>query len=353
MTDETEKKHRIISKTPLPGSAILFSVEISDAEFTHHFKKVLRRIRGNKEFPGFRKGRAPDNIIINAQGEMSVLEEGAREALGGIIPKIISEEQCEIVTEPEISITKIVRGNPLSFNLKLTLMPKVKLPDYNSIAKKHGKGREVSEVTDKEVSEAIEKIRREFHARKNTGADEAKKSEEELPLFNNSFVRSLGDFKDTVDFEAKLRADLSEDKTRMARDKNRATILDAIENETEIDTPEPLVLYELALMVAEFSDTLLGIGCSLPKYLNSVKKTIDEIRKEWKNPAEKRARLRLIIRQIAKAENIKPTVEDIERETKHILEHRKDANPRGVRNYVEEILTYEKVLEFLESQKTE
>jgi len=41
----------------------------------------------------------------------------------------------------------------------------------------------------------------------------------------------------------------------------------------------------------------------------------------------------------------------VEKETAHLLEHYKDANPTKAKEYIETIMTNQKVFEFLESLK--
>ena len=57
------------------------------------------------------------------------------------------------------------------------------------------------------------------------------------------------------------------------------------------------------------------------------------------------------LNEIAKAEKIAPTKEDIEAEISHIVEHYQDADRERAAVYAETVLTNEKVFEFLENQK--
>jgi hypothetical protein len=55
--------------------------------------------------------------------------------------------------------------------------------------------------------------------------------------------------------------------------------------------------------------------------------------------------------EIARANALTPSEERVEVEVKHLLEHYKNADPENARNYIETLLTNQKVLEFLEAQK--
>jgi len=75
------------------------------------------------------------------------------------------------------------------------------------------------------------------------------------------------------------------------------------------------------------------------------------LRKDWRVDAEKKAKLELIIIEIAKKENIKPEEEKVSKETEHLVEHYPTADKDRARSYIIKQLTQELVFEFLEGQK--
>ena len=79
-------------------------------------------------------------------------------------------------------------------------------------------------------------------------------------------------------------------------------------------------------------------------------KTRDDYRKEVRTYGEKKAPLALILNEIAKAEKISPDPEELAREVAAILEHSKDADPERAQMHAENVLTNEKIFQFLESQ---
>ena len=92
-------------------------------------------------------------------------------------------------------------------------------------------------------------------------------------------------------------------------------------------------------------------GLTYEKYLAEVKKTDEDIKKEWTPIAQKKAKLQLILNKIALEEKIKPEEDQVQKEIEHILSHHKDAPEERVRIFVETMLTNEKVFDFLEKQK--
>ena len=84
--------------------------------------------------------------------------------------------------------------------------------------------------------------------------------------------------------------------------------------------------------------------------MTHLKKTREDLRKDFRKDAENKAKLALILNEVAKAENIIPDTEQVEKEVKEILDRYKEADPERARVHAENILTNEKIFQFLESQ---
>ena len=84
------------------------------------------------------------------------------------------------------------------------------------------------------------------------------------------------------------------------------------------------------------------------KHLN---KTIPDLRKEFRIDAEKKAKLGLVLNKIAEVEKIEADKEQVAKEVAMILEHYKDADRERAEMHAENVLTNEKVFQFLENQK--
>jgi len=272
----------------LPKSEVEIEGELPVEIFESYFAPALKKLGGDLEVPGFRKGKAPENILLANLGEMKILEEMATLALSEHYPKIIEEEKIEAIGLPAIGITKLARGNPLGFKIKIAILPEVKLPDYKKIAKK----------VKSEISEADKKIE---------GSDEAK-------------------------------------------EKTRLRMVEGIIAETSIDLPEVLVEVEISKMLYQMESNISTMGLKFEDYLKHLNKTAEDIKNELRGDAEKKAKLGLILNEIAKAEKLAADKEQVDREVAHILERYKDADPERARLHAENVLANEKVFVFLENQ---
>jgi len=352
------KAYEAITIKKLDGSQIEIVGTITKEAFESFRKKALQNINGEVTIDGFRKGKVPENILISKVGEMNILEEMAELALSRAYPEIVMDEKIDVIGRPEIQITKIAKENPLEFKIITAVVPEIKLADYKKIGKEMMAKKEgVEPTTEKELEDAILKIRRSRadhsgHDHKNMSKEEHEKiTDTSLPELTDAFVRSLGDFKDIPDFKEKIKVSLFEEKKDRAREKKRIMISDKLIDESTIDIPKILVDSELKRIEMQFSDDITKMGATIDDYLKHAKKTIEELRVEWKPSAEKKAKLQLILNKIAEEEKIKVDALEIENEVNHIVEHYKDADRERASVYAETVLTNEKVFQFLELQK--
>ena len=339
----------------LEKSKIEITGSIPVEAFSSFRKKALENINNEITVDGFRKGKITESVLVSKVGEMSVLEEMAEIALSKFYPEIIEKEKIDAIGYPEISITKLAANNPLEFKIITTVIPEIKIGDYKKIAlKNNSKKEEKIEITEKEIDDAILRIRK--SRVDHTGHDHERLTPEEhekivessMPELSEDFVKILGDFKDINDFKEKIKLSLLEEKKIMAQEKKRIALSDAILEASSAEIPELLIESETRRIEAQFSDDISRMGVKLEDYLKHAKKTIDDLRAEWKPHAEKKAKLQLILNDIVKLEKINVDAKEIENEVKAILAHYKDANQEQAYTYAETVLTNEKVYKFLE-----
>jgi trigger factor len=356
-------------------SAVLKRLEKSTVEITgsiaaeiwkKYRAQALKNINESVTIDGFRKDMVPENILIAKIGEMAVLEDMAELAISKAYFDIIMDNKIDAIGRPNIQLTKLAKGNPLEFKITTAVMPEVKLPDYKKIAREEIRKQNPDDekLTNEDVENTIMSIRksRAPHEEAPTRVGglspandrmvahaESKADEANLPELTDDFVKTLGGFSDVPDFKAKLSKMLAEEKVNTAREKRRISIADAISNASTVELlPEIMVEGELRRMEAQFKTDVEHMGVKMEDYLKHAKKTLDEIRTEWRPHAEKKAKLQLILNAIAQKEIIRPDPKEVEGEVNHILEHYKDADREHAAIYAETVLTNEKVFQWLE-----
>ncbi len=349
----TSSKNIDVKIEDLPGSKVQLVGSLKEEMLAEARTEAVKQVQKEAELPGFRKGNVPEKELVKRYGEQFFLEESARIALDRVYPSLIEKNKIRAIGRPSVTFTKLAQGNPVEFTITVPVLPVVTLPDYKSAAKKIER-ETPHEPTEKEIEDVIREVRErkahaEIHA-KNKPHDHAEKiPEEKLPVFDDAFVQSVGPFKDVADFREKVKENLIKEKQIGAEEKWRTALFDALVEKTDIDLPEVLVESELEKMLAQFKDEINRSGIPYEEYLKHLKKTDEDIRKEWRETAVKKAKLQLILNAISEKEKIEPDTETVQKETEKLLVMYVDADPIRARLYVAQMLLNQEVIKFLDS----
>lgn len=349
------------------GSIAVIEGDILADVINKNRNKVLTKFQEKVNIDGFRKGHVPENILVSHVGELAIYEEAASLALEDSYSSIIKESGIHPIGAPRVSITKIAAGETVSFKIETAVLPKIKLPEYKKIAKeKISEDIEEVKVEEKDVNDALDEMRRsmahyEKHHQENSEnsdhdhGDHNNHSgkdipENELPELNDEFAKKVGDFATLDILKTKLKESILNEKKVKDKEKKRLKIIEGIIQGSEFELPEVLVESELNKLVLEFKDNLGRMSIGYEDYLKHINKTEEDLKKEWRKEAEKRANIQLILKEIGTIEKIELPAEAIKREVEAILKQYKDADRTNVEIYVTNILLNEEVWRFLEKQ---
>ena len=182
--------------------------------------------------------------------------------------------------------------------------------------------------------------------------------ERKSPEVTDEFARSLGKFKDLAEMRKNVTEGMEEEKKHELKEKRRGEIIDALVDATEAEIPHILIHEELHKMIGEFEMQLQGMNITFEQYLIQIKKTVDELEKEWEPQAIKRVKAALALEEVAKDQEIEVSTEDVEAEMnktlaqyKKIQDAEKNIDLGRLYNYVKGMMQNEKVLEYLENIK--
>lgn len=350
---------KVEKKELLKESAVELRASLPWSVFSTYRAKAIKSMGAEFSIPGFRKGHVPEELLVKNIGEARIIEEMANAALSDELPLLLASEKVLGITTPQISITKLAPENPLEFRAIVEVLPQFTLPDYSKIAKRENAKREPIVVSEKEVEDVLEHLRRERAKialiEKNEAPDSAAQKakgmpKEELPMLDDAFVHGFG-HETLTTFTEKLKENILSDKTARGKDKARITVLEEIIAATTLYVPHSLIDHEIHKMEAQFADDVSGWGGNIDAYLKEQKKTHEDLHKEWHEPAEKRAKMQLILGAIATKEGIVADEEKVKSYVNHTKKHHKDIPEDRIKQYYEHMLRNEAVLEWLESLK--
>ena len=166
----------LVKINKLSKSQIELEIEVPADKFDNFVKQATLSLGKDLEIKGFRKGKAPKNIIEEHVGSEKILIEAANLAVDETYRKAVLENKIEAIFHPKIEIKKLALGNPLIFSAKTAILPEVILPDYKKIASKIER-KEIS-VEDKEISSALKWLQK----------SRAKFAVKDQPAQKNDFV---------------------------------------------------------------------------------------------------------------------------------------------------------------------
>lgn len=166
---KTTVKH--LSDTKVAVAITLGKQELDDAE-----KVALTKLAKTVKVPGFRKGKVPASVVAKHVDPQALSQQTLDDALSKAVSVAFTENDIPALDRPEVEITKFVPGQELEFVAEVEILPKIKLGNY----KKLGVKKQVAKVTDADIDDVIERMRKGFAERKD--ADRAAKSGDDVVI---------------------------------------------------------------------------------------------------------------------------------------------------------------------------
>jgi trigger factor len=381
----TQEELQTITLESLPHSEVKLTGEVPYTYLQKYRAHAVEHVGEHIDLKGFRKGHIPEQILIQQVGEMALITDMAEHALEDAYRDMVEHFKLDVIGHPQVSITKLAKDNPLGFTITVAVMPPVTLPDYKKIAAKINTEKPSKEVTDEEVTKQVEDVLRQKVAYERLQEKAAKKAETKkhqdeiggavlptpetveteedtiddpsklpLPALTDEYVQGLGQpgqFTTVEDFRTKIREHLTIQKAQDVDASHRAKLTDAITEASQIDIPQVMIDAEIKQMFAQMEEDLTRANLKIEDYLGHIKKSREDLVAEWTPNAIKRAKLQLVLNEIAKKEEITPDTRMVEEEVSNLLERYKDANVDRVRVYVTSVLQNDAVMKMLEETK--
>ena len=139
--------------TKLEHSHVEVLVTVDSKTWKDAQKKAFDKQAANVEIPGFRKGKAPENLVRSKIDQMKVLDEAINSVLPIAYREIIEQDKIIPQAQPTVDITK-VSNEELEIKFVLVVAPEVKLGAYKGLKIGH----ESVEVTEADVDIAINQL---------------------------------------------------------------------------------------------------------------------------------------------------------------------------------------------------
>lgn len=137
------------------GNDATLKITLPAEEVNKGFKKAVAKIAGQVNIPGFRKGKAPRNIIEMHYGKEAVKQEAFELVANQCYTEALEQEKLIPVSDPKVEDSVFEENKDMDLTIKVTLKPEVKLGDYKELHVE----KEAVEVTDEAVEEQVQGLR--------------------------------------------------------------------------------------------------------------------------------------------------------------------------------------------------
>ena len=158
----------------------------------------------------------------------------------------------------------------------------------------------------------------------------------ELPELTDEFIKDATGSESVEAYKAKAKERLQKQADKRATDATENSILEAIAANTEVEIPQAMIDREIDSLVQKFEYQLMYQGLKLQDYLDFLKTTMADFRKNYEEAAIKNVKSQLIISQIIEEEKIEATEEEVNEKVaeqaksveKDVEEYKKGMDPR-------------------------
>lgn len=142
----------------------------------------------------------------------------------------------------------------------------------------------------------------------------------ELPELDDNFASDVSEFDTLKEFKADLRKKLKAQFNEMIDAQRENKVLDKVIEETKFDVPNRMIEDEVENELRNFQYRLQAQGLNYEDYKKYTGNTDEEIKETFKEPAEKRVKLGLILEKYAKENKLKATKRDYDKELDKLAE---------------------------------
>ena len=105
------------------GNDATLKITLPAEEVNKGFKKAVAKIAGQVNIPGFRKGKAPRNIIEMHYGKEAVKQEAFELVANQCYTEALEQEKLIPVSDPKVEDSVFEENKDMELTIKVTLKP--------------------------------------------------------------------------------------------------------------------------------------------------------------------------------------------------------------------------------------
>ena len=117
----------------LEGNVVKVDITVPAKEAVDYYNNAAKRLAQYVNIPGFRKGKAPRNVLEQNIGEERIKHEALENALPRIFSDVVKENDFDVVAQPYVESYNYKIGEDLKITAKIELRPEVTLGEYKGL----------------------------------------------------------------------------------------------------------------------------------------------------------------------------------------------------------------------------
>jgi len=374
----------------LGGNRVEFSVSVDKEKFAEALQKAYVKNVKHITLPGFRKAKAPRNMIERMYGEGVFFEDAVNELLPEAYEAAVNDAKLDVVSQPDISVDDISKEKGFTFTAKVYVRPVVEVSNYKGITAK----KVVYTVKEEDVEAQLNSLRErnsrivpvedrailngdianidfegfvdgvafpggegkafdltigsgqfipgfeeqlighgenddvtvnvkfpeDYHAEELKGKDAQfkvkinKVTVKELPELDDEFAKDVSEFDTLAEYKADMTAKMQENLNKRSEVEFENAVLDAIEETVEVDIPAPMIEERMNMLARDMENGLMQQGLSKDMYLKYTGMDEKTFLEQFRTNATKQVKSLLILEAVVKAEGLKVTDEEFDKE---------------------------------------
>ncbi|MBI3981194.1 hypothetical protein HY345_04310 [Candidatus Microgenomates bacterium] len=277
----------IVKVNKLPDSAVELIITLEWEEIKKVYEEMLTDVVTNAEIKGFRKGKAPRDVVEKNLNRQSFFEEVLKKVVSDSYSNAIAQENIKPIIYPKVEVISAEENKPWEFKATTSEFPEISLANY-----------------------------KEELAKKNAGEKIWIPGKEEKPK--------------------------EEDKnTRLNKN------LEFIIGNSQFGISELLIEDEVNKLLSELLAEIKKLGLTLDQYLISTGKNAEGLRVDYRDKALKTLQLEFLLSVLAEKEKITVSDEEIEKALEEIKDEKTKEVLTNSKYQLASLLRRQKTLDFI------
>lgn len=272
----------------LPKSTAELEIAIPWSEIKTTYQTIFDKVAQSMEISGFRKGKAPKELIEKNINKSKIYEEVVKDVIPKAYQDAVKTHNLIPIISPKIEVIKAKENEDWVVKATVALKPNVKLGNY------------------KEKVKSLKKPKTEIWT---PGSTKDKREKDKKPSLDE--------------------------------------LINVVSESVDVELSDLLISQETNRLLADLVDQVRKLGLTVEQYLMAKGKTTEQIKLEYAKQAEKTLKIEFALAEIADSEKITVTQDDIDKLIAKVEKPEEREKLKKDSYYLAHLIRQQKTIDFL------